>query len=384
MREAICKLKDRRTEGQHPLLILNRFVCEKAVGDEADTQEKRHLLDAAQEAARRLNRKDSIYGLAFQRWQSFIAEQATTQPTRCFELQTAGRLIIGLGIENVIEAGIRLHQLYGMPIIPGSALKGLAAHYCAQIWGQADPRFGRPSAEEEEEYAAFLAGKGEPPPENFYRLLFGSIPDGGCVVFYDAWYIPESASSPLVLDVMTPHHLKWNDVVHPQPPTDFDDPQPVPFLAATGRFLFAISWQGPKADSADAWLSRTGELLREALREWGIGGKTTSGYGRLREPVSGNSAPRKPAAAVELPAAGDIVEATLLEEKTKKGGWKARHNATEIEGPIVNSPNVPPDKKPGDVILLEVAAPTPKEISFRYNPEAKAPGKKPPVKPKRR
>lgn len=384
MREAICKLKDRRTQGQHPLLILNRFVCEKAVGDEGNAQEKRDLLEAARTAAIRLNGKDSIYRLAFERWQSFISQQASTQATRCFELQTAGRLIIGLGIENVIEAGIRLHQLYGMPIIPGSALKGLAAHYCAQIWGKTDKRFDRPSAAEDEQYAAFLAGKGEPPPENFHRLLFGSIPDGGCVVFHDAWYIPESASSPLVLDVMTPHHLKWNDVDHPQPPTDFDDPQPVPFLAVTGRFLFAITWQGPKVDSAAAWLSRTEELLREALREWGIGGKTTSGYGRLCEPVSGGLAPPKPAVAVELPNAGDIVEATLLEEKTKKGGWKARHNATGIDGPIVNSADVPPDKKPGDVILLEVSAPTPKQISFRYNPEAKEPRKKPPVKSKRR
>ena len=50
-------------------------------------------------------------------------------------LSTAGRLIVGLGSENVLETGIRLHHTYGLPIIPGSAFKGLAAHYCHEAWG---------------------------------------------------------------------------------------------------------------------------------------------------------------------------------------------------------------------------------------------------------
>ena len=28
-----------------------------------------------------------------------------------------------------------------MPIIPGSALKGLAAHYCDQVWGPTEEKF---------------------------------------------------------------------------------------------------------------------------------------------------------------------------------------------------------------------------------------------------
>jgi CRISPR-associated protein Cmr6 len=52
-----------------------------------------------------------------------------------------GRLIVGLGGDNVLETGLTLHHTYGVPLIPGNALKGLAAHYCDQVWGQADAEF---------------------------------------------------------------------------------------------------------------------------------------------------------------------------------------------------------------------------------------------------
>jgi CRISPR-associated protein Cmr6 len=47
--------------------------------------------------------------------------------------------------------------------------------------------------------------------------------------------------------------------------------------------------------------------------------------------------PPPPATTPSLPKAGERVDAILLEEKTKKGGWKARHCHTGISGPIQNS-----------------------------------------------
>ncbi len=47
----------------------------------------------------------------------------------------------------------------------------------------------------------------------------------------------------------------------------------------------------------------------------------------------------------------------LLEEKTKKGGWKARHVDSGCIGHIVNSEKVPGDKQPGDVVELLVHSP---------------------------
>jgi CRISPR-associated protein Cmr6 len=71
-----------------------------------------------------------------------------------------------------------------------------------------------------------------------------------------------------------------------------------------------------------------------------------------------------------LPKSGDQVEAELLPERTKKDGWRARHLATGISGPVQNSGDVPADKKAGDRVMLIVHSANPKEITFKYPSEA--------------
>ena len=135
----------------------------------------------------------------------------------------------------MLETGIRLHHTYGMPIIPGSALKGLAAHYCDQIWGDRhiETPFKMPTdSEDERREVKHRRQKDRSRRDNYHRLLFGTTDDSGCITFHDAWYIPDSSAQPLVLDVMTPHHPKWLD--GSVPPTDFDSPTPVPFLSVIG------------------------------------------------------------------------------------------------------------------------------------------------------
>jgi len=82
----------------------------------------------------------------------------------------------------------------------------------------------------------------------------------------------------------------------------------------------------------------------------------------VRLPVSGLAASKL--------KAGDAVEAVLLEERTKKGGWRARDPVTGLTGPIVNSDAVPPDGAPGDAITLTVASVGRREVAFRYPDEA--------------
>jgi hypothetical protein len=67
-----------------------------------------------------------------------------------------------------------------------------------------------------------------------------------------------------------------------------------------------------------------------------------------------------------LPKAGDMVEAVLLEERTKKGGWRAKHVATGIAGPIQNSADVPADKKVGEPLTLRVQSANEREIAYRF------------------
>lgn len=275
MRTPIISLRGRRQTGQHPGLLLQRYLCENATGEGGNPEEKRAILQAAINAA--VNEEvHALYGAAFQRWSASLP----TDPAPV-DLQTVGRLIVGLGSENVLETGIRLHHTYGMPILPGSALKGLAAHYCDQVWGPTDKRFKQPTKFEDEAYRKFLAGKGPKPEDNFHRLLFGTTDDSGCITFHDAWLTPVSPE-PLKLDVITPHHPQWLD--GSVAPTDFNSPTPVPFLSVAGRFHVAVSWHGPPSDKAKNWTELALSLLCNALKDWGIGGKTTSGYGRLVVP----------------------------------------------------------------------------------------------------
>ena len=59
------------------------------------------------------------------------------------------------------------------------------------------------------------------------------------------------------------------------PPTR-DSPNPVGFITVRPGAQFLLAVTGP-----DAWRDRAMQLLLEALENWGVGGKTSAGYGRL-------------------------------------------------------------------------------------------------------
>lgn len=209
-------------------------------------KKKRELLQQATDAVRVA---DPLYRLAFARWK----EATTNASTVNAELRVLGRLVVGLGSENVLETGITLHHTYGTPIVPGSALKGLAAHYCHSELG---PR------------SQDLLQTGD-----HYRTIFGTTDDSGFAIFHDAWICPGEEG--LVPDVMTPHHGDYYSKKPGAGPTDFDDPNPVSFLSVAGKFRVAVSCQNQE------WANFTLKLLKAALKDWGVGGKTSSGYGRM-------------------------------------------------------------------------------------------------------
>lgn len=342
MRRAIVALSARRSAGQHPGLLLQRYLAKPAAGDAGDPEEKRTLLQSAIRAAQNAELKQ-LYEAAYRRWEASLPAGAVRK-----QLASAGRLIVGLGSENVLEAGITLHHTYGLPVLPGSGLKGLAAHYCDQVWGTAEERFRKGGA--------------------YHQLLFGTTDESGCILFYDGWLVPGSERAPLKLDVMTPHHLHWLD--GSVPPTDFDSPNPVPFLSVSGTFLIALSWCGPESDQAMRWTELCAQCLQDALQHWGIGGKTSSGYGRLMPP------PPPPPPGPYKGKAGETVRAVLLEERTRRGGWRAQIVGHSQTGPIQNTEQVPPDAKPGDVVMLTLSSVNDREAAFRWpTPPAAGGGK---------
>ena len=179
--------------------------------------------------------------------------------TRWFEAEVAGRIAVGLGAASVLETSLRLERVWGVPLIPGSALKGVTAKW-AHGAGRAEWRA-----------PAQPGGSAGP----WHRLIFGDVAAAGCVVFHDAWWVPESTSGrPEALDVMTVHHPEYYGGGEAGP-LDTDSPVPVSFLSARGRFAVAVS--GPRRV-----LDVLEPMLREALEQGGVGAKTAAGYGRLR------------------------------------------------------------------------------------------------------
>src|SRR5207245_4481556 len=104
------------------------------------------------------------YRSYFERWQMVLAEEYGAQTRRA---QIKGRMIVGLGSESVLETSISLHRTYGVPYIPGSALKGLAANYARQKLSDEWHKDGEA-----------------------YKVVFGDTDDAGYLTFFDALYIP--------------------------------------------------------------------------------------------------------------------------------------------------------------------------------------------------
>jgi CRISPR-associated protein Cmr6 len=169
-------------------------------------------------------------------------------------------------------------------MIPGSALKGLCAHYTSATYGSTNGTFAGPKWEKQRVTGA---------PGDYYRALFGA-PDvdddasGGLVTFHDALYVPgtpdgPNANKPFAVDVLTVHQRSYYGQLEGQTqpgqrwPNDYDSPNPVGFISVRPgtNFLLALSGEGE-------WPGVALDLLTETVRAWGAGGKTSAGYGRIR------------------------------------------------------------------------------------------------------
>ncbi len=238
-RQALHDVKIDQTT--HPGLWLDKYLKEQVEGG-GENAKKPHFQEVAQYPV------PAAYKMFFDRWaKSLDAAGAISQIAKA-----QGRLAIGLGGESVLETAITLHRTYGVPYIPGSALKGLAAHYAHR---RLDVEWRKGS--------------------NAYNVLFGETAEAGYVTFFDALYIPGSSKGnrPLALDVITVHHPDYYQGKD-SAPADWDSPIPVSFLSATGSYLIALH-------GAENWVKVAFKILGLALKEEGIGAKTSSGYGRM-------------------------------------------------------------------------------------------------------
>jgi CRISPR-associated protein Cmr6 len=220
------------------------------------------------------------------------------------KLQTKSRLVVGLGDESVYETSIRLHRNYGVPYIPGSALKGAAKHYSIYKIVEENSKTLKNKFKEDdffklaEEVQKLLENPNDDAVREFYNLkfkldnkeinlsdlrkIFGTQSYEGAIIFFDAFpnYKCLNGNPILELDIMNPHYQPYYQ--HGEAPGDWHSPTPIFFLTVPKdvTFQFAIA---PRNDDGKELIGKAKEILRSALMEFGVGAKTSLGYGRFKE-----------------------------------------------------------------------------------------------------
>ena len=183
--------------------------------------------------------------------------------SRVLVLRPLGRTVVGLGQKGVVESGIALDRAWGVPVLPGSSLKGLAAATAHKLTD--DPEWRK-------ETRNVHAGSS-------FEWLFGTVAHAGLVDFLDGWPEPSVASKPLALDVMTVHYADYYqnepESTKFSPPDGTESPIPVHFL--TTNVVFRVVLVGLERDQQ--WVDAAADLLTLGLTKLGIGAKTNAGYG---------------------------------------------------------------------------------------------------------
>jgi len=227
---------------------------------------------------------------ALARWRAMVGAQGAAP----FEMKVDYRLVVGFGAEHVLETNLCLHRIYGFPIIPGSAVKGVTRAWA--FWQIAEQLALAPdklqlrilerllSEGDKREQMQLWDELQLQPARNFthwqslsreFYGVFGTTERQGQVVFFDA-YPRDPQRLKLELDIINPHYGPYySDPQGRTPPADYLDPSPTYFLTvAMGTpFQFAV------ASKVSAWADKAQEWLKDALTDIGIGGKTSAGYG---------------------------------------------------------------------------------------------------------
>jgi CRISPR type III-B/RAMP module RAMP protein Cmr6 len=184
------------------------------------------------------------YEIYFQRF-TLLKESIKSQGYICQEFcaKILWRLCVGLGAESVYETSINLHRNYAVPIIPGSAIKGCVKAYLRKTGKEA---------------------------EAVIKEIFGDTKHRGKVIFFDA--MPKFSGNLIRLDIMNVHYPDYYQ--KGVSPGDWMDPTPIPFLVVeNAEYQFSVA-------SKHANLAEKASFsLKAALKDVGIGAKTSAGYG---------------------------------------------------------------------------------------------------------
>jgi len=286
-------------------------LSEKGIGDEV----KKYFLEAI------------LKSFKFEEERMFIKEKISFPPSKYkFLLKekpftTSSRLIIGLGGTSPLETSITLHHTFGIPYIPATALKGV----CRMVAFWKIFEFIKEEIKEEKEiekYVKSLQNKfygslqkekievsheddkekkiilGEKAKKEFlkYQLLFGAQDFKALLLFLDSYpdfgNIKDAKIFDLdIINVHYPEYYGGGNVAG-----DWENPRPIFFLTITPGVPFLITvlfdqYRFEKLKGNEEFEKiissidfsperlKVEEIIKEALEEFGVGAKTSLGYG---------------------------------------------------------------------------------------------------------
>lgn len=205
-----------------------------------------------------------------------------------FEATLGARMMVNLAGGVVENAGIALDRCFGMPVIPGSAVKGItrvqALWEIREAKGEEKLRLLR--------LAMLLLGYGAHDLRGDFGWAggareaqaiaeeIGAQDFKGCACFLPAY---PTTPATLVVDMVNPHYPKYYSG-KPGPATDDESPVPnyFPAVEAGSTFGFAAMLNRlpsvPNVTSA-VLLAQVKQWLERAVTRKGVGAKTAAGYG---------------------------------------------------------------------------------------------------------
>lgn len=131
------------------------------------------------------------------------------------------------------------------------------------------------------------------------------------------------------------------------------------------QLLAFPSTQLPDFSASQAFLQRASDWIQkevQSLADKDRAPNRPAQYRTHRRSTVALIVPNQP----NFPKAKDRVQATLLAEKTNKGGWKARLQSHDLSGPIVNTMDVPATAQAGQVVELLVNSCNAHSVAFRW------------------
>lgn len=260
------------------------------------------------------------YSYAFHQWRNVQRNRSNVLD---FDIKSSTKLLLGSGNASVHELGVSLNRPWGVPFIPGTALKGLASSYLAkhgdETWWKSRDNAVKSDCQVE------LFGGDRQSNDKSYT---------GSVVFNDAWLYPDNPASGdkwFIEDIINAHSPKYFSET--RLPDGTESPNPIKIAALKPELRFFVALEGPSEQVAFVK-----NILGRALEEEGIGGKTSVGYGRFSIVLTREEEDAEVLEKIETAGPHELLQLSRQSCKTKSSVTKAvkkRVSALDLDNELL-------------------------------------------------